>query len=643
MSQNIVHAQRNLHVLLLSLGIVVWGILVIIGFYLLIISKTDVRLFSPWQTIHPAYIYVFFVSIIVLGFLTLSRLNHKIILFLLIIQTLLMHSFLPLTHEFFYGADNWRHIATEERLLHNEGRIQPKIADVSQQSFVQGLHLDEVSYWGFQWLTVGVTKVFHTDLVTVNKWLGPIIWSVVFPLLLFQIGITLGWSKRRSLVFAWLGFLPFAWIAGGSWTLPNNLTFLWYLAMAIVLLRRLKKPEKWQVAFLIVMGMVSIFGYVLYAILFWGSWMAVEILRYMATPPSLPFPRGGSKTSSSLLSNKSIGENRQQDSKLKIIILGIIGAFIIPVIELIAGYSHFDPHHNFLGSIKVLFKSIIGWFIARGPYPYDITAWNIVFNQLPQQAFVSNIFIMWRWWLLPVIIGLTTISLCGWWQTLRSKEKILQWFGVLYIGLFGSYIGSRYFLTGENILVRRLDLVLALLIMVTLYIGLQRIWEKIKMRYSKKSMSGFIGIGIVFFSILIATSYSLGPDTNVVTGEEYRAMQMVWSEIKDTPDRCVLADTYPLVALEAISHREIIGGGFPINQYFAQPERVQLLTALSMNAQEMTWEVALKDYSNWNKVNAKSCWLVVDKSRLEASGLTRLWHSRMHPLGNVIMWKYIKK
>jgi hypothetical protein len=503
---------------------------------------------------------------------------------------------------------------------------------MSKQSFIQSLHLDEVSYWGFQWLTVGVTKVFHTNLITVNKWLGPIIWSVVFPLLLFQLGVTLGWSKRRSLVFTWLGSLPFAWIAGGSWTLPNNLTFLWYLAMVIILLRRLKKPEKWQVAFLIGMGILSIFGYVLYTILFWGSWMVVEILRRMATSPSLPLKSGGDKTS-----------HQVQDSRFKIIILGIIGAFAIPAIELIAGYSHFDPHHNFLGSIKVLFKSIIGWFIARGPYPYDVTAWNIVFNQLPQQAFVSNIFIMWRWWLLPVIIGLTAISWCGWWQTLHSKEKILQWFGVLYIVLFGSYVGSRYFLTGENILARRLDLMLALLVMVTLFTGLQRIWEKIKMKYSKKSRIGFIGIGIVFFSILIATSYSLGPDTDVVTGEEYRAMQMVWSEIKDTPDRCVLADTYPLVALEAISHREIIGGGFPISQYFAQPERVQLLTALTMNAQEMTWEVALKDYSNWNKVDAKSCWLVVDKSRLQASGLTRLWHNRMQPMGSVLVWKYIKK
>jgi hypothetical protein len=244
-----------------------------------------------------------------------------------------------------------------------------------------------------------VTKVFHTDLITVNKWLGPIIWSVVFPLLLFQLGVTLGWSKRRSLVFTWLGSLPFAWIAGGSWTLPNNLTFLWYLVMVIILLKRLKKPEKWQVPFLIGMGILSIFGYVLYAILFWGSWMVVEILRRMTTSPSLPLKRGGKTVSSPLLAKEGLGVVRFQSFKLKIIILGIIGAFAIPAIELIAGYSHFDPHHNFLGSIKVLFKSIIGWFIARGPYPYDVTAWNIVFNQLPQQAFVSNIFIMWRWWL----------------------------------------------------------------------------------------------------------------------------------------------------------------------------------------------------------------------------------------------------
>src|SRR3989339_216111 len=97
------------------------------AFYLLLNSSTGQSVLSPWQTIDPQYIFVFFLSVLALGLLIFTKLKTNTIILFLILQTLLFHSYLPLTHKLIYGADGWRHIANEQRFLDGQGFLEAKI------------------------------------------------------------------------------------------------------------------------------------------------------------------------------------------------------------------------------------------------------------------------------------------------------------------------------------------------------------------------------------------------------------------------------------------------------------------------------------------------------------------------------------
>ena len=99
------------------LGVVVFFACLVYGFILLSQSRSGDAILTPWQTISPLYIYVFFIATFTLGLLIFSSLKTKTILLFLILQTFLLHSYLPMSHKFIYGADGWRHIANEQRFL----------------------------------------------------------------------------------------------------------------------------------------------------------------------------------------------------------------------------------------------------------------------------------------------------------------------------------------------------------------------------------------------------------------------------------------------------------------------------------------------------------------------------------------------
>jgi len=119
-----------------------------------------------------------------------------------------------------------------------------------------------------------------------------------------------------------------------------------------------------------------------------------------------------------------------------------------------------------------------------------------------------------------------------------------------------------------------------------------------------KTVKPVIGLFSLVFSVIISASYSLGPDTGAVSGDEYAAMEKVWSEDRSSPTHCVVADVYPLLALEKISAKQVVGGGFPINQYFAQPELTAIMGGIKQGVSVNL--LARAKYIT----NAKQCWLV---------------------------------
>ncbi|TAN33833.1 hypothetical protein EPN28_01165 [Patescibacteria group bacterium] len=546
---------------------VVYFLLLAVGALVLYWSKTGRELASPWQTISPYYIYIFFAATFVLGLLIFSKLRAKTVLFLLVAHSLLLHAYLPLTHQLVYGADQWRHIASETRL----------IASGQAPAISAGL-FSYSQLWGIE---ASLSRLFDAPLFTINGYLLPLAWSLIFPLLLFELAQALSYNKRKSLFFAWLGFLFFAWQAAGSFTLPNNFGFLVWLFLFLLLIKRINFSRREQIIVLAVAAFMSFFGYALYLILFLVAWALVEIFvwrRYSHL--ASPLVRGG-----------------KQERVWVLVLTFITAVFIIPAAEIAGGFARFGAPVDWLAQIKQMAGNFSAYFLANGPRPHDILGGNILFNQTPAYAFVENIFTAWRWPLAVFAILFFVFAMSGAFIIFRRRTAAHKWALAYLSGLFLSYLAVFYFFLGEKILTRRLDNVLALLFILAALAALAALFD----RYKKPAAI----VALVFIlSAAMAASYSLGPDTRAMSADEYNAMRYVWENEKSEKKHCVLADTMPLLALEALSGKEIVGGGFPINKYFAQPERVELLKEAkeNLNAISINKSLAL--------TGADKCWIV---------------------------------
>ncbi len=553
------------------------------GFYLLMASKTGAAISTPWQTINKNFIYVFAAATFVLSLTILTRLKSNWVLGLLIVHSLLLHSYLPLTHDLFYGADGWRHLAVESSLLSGSGIIEPTISDQGTATGLTFL-VGKLAYSQLWGVSVMLSKVFGFSLLTLTKWLMPVLWSLFIPLILFEIGRSLGWSKRFSLLFVWLSFLPFAWQASGTFTLPVNLGFITWIALIMLIFKRAENPEPIQVWILIAAGLLSIFGYSLFVLLFWLSFVVFELINW-----------------------------KEDFTWPAIIGLTLLVAFAIPVCEWQFGYSGLVPRGSFMNGAKQFVGNFMAYYLASGPRPHDIMSGNVIFNETPSYSFIVNYFTIFRWWLVAfmlgfwgvVIIGLRAAhigglgslpTLSGNSNTNRQRSH-LGWFLIITCGIYLSYIVTRYWLPGEHLLTRRLDIVLAFLFITLFTLGLTQ-FSKLKHKIF------LVVISFLILSISIAASYSLGPDTDTASTDEYAAMKYVWDSEKDEPKHCVIADTYPLLALEAISGHTIIGGGFPISHNFEQPELTQIISG-HRDASILDVRTGLE------LTGAKRCWVLV--------------------------------
>ena len=593
-------------------GALAFLILVGYGFYLLNGSQTTGIVFSPWQTINQLYIWVFFLTTLILGWLIFSHLRVKTIIFFLILQTFLLHSYLPLTHKLFYGADGWRHIANEQRMMDGKPFLEAKLTEADSPKSATAKagsrlgagksKVGQLSYGNFWSINVLVAKFFANDLIAVNKWLLPILWSIIFPLLLFEIGLALGWKKKNALFFCWLGLLPFAWQAAGSFTLPVNWGFLVWLFLMLLVLKRIKLSKKEQLPALIFVGFGSLFGYALYFILFVLGWGMAEVIKLLSlrslvtnpTPRPSPY-RVGNESEAAPVSPAPI---RGGIKGGVLFVVTIITILIIPAIELFSGYSRWSANLNWLAQIKQILGNFSGYFLAAGPRPHDIDVGNIIFNQTPDYAFVLNLFTQWRWWLVIFAVCFFVVFVYGLIRAWRREETAARWFAIVGAGLLGGYVISMYFLSGAQLLSRRLDAVLALFLLVIFFYGITPLLPRGGdggvaearglMKNPTPGPSPFRGgikggvLVLFIFSLAITASYTLGPDTYAVSSNQYDVAGYVWSQEKNNNTHCVLGDTYSLLALEAVSKKEIIGGGFPIDANFSQPERVELYKQMNI-------------------------------------------------------------
>ncbi|MFZ2979329.1 MAG: hypothetical protein WA057_06725, partial [Candidatus Magasanikiibacteriota bacterium] len=85
----------------------------LVGFYLLYRSQVTGVLNSPWQAINQYYLLVFFILTILSGVILFSKYKTKVILLIFLLQSILLHLYIPVSHQMPWGGDVWRHMAVE--------------------------------------------------------------------------------------------------------------------------------------------------------------------------------------------------------------------------------------------------------------------------------------------------------------------------------------------------------------------------------------------------------------------------------------------------------------------------------------------------------------------------------------------------
>ncbi|MBP9695222.1 MAG: hypothetical protein KBD73_02370 [Candidatus Magasanikbacteria bacterium] len=580
---------------------VLFFILAALACVFLILTKSNGILLTPWQTISHWYLPVFFSLTLILSVMLCSEYRTKTLLIFIIFFSFIQHLYLPLSHELPWGGDVWRHIAVEEKLTRGdfyppvlfgpEVKYRPvSIPFFGNVSIPEVFLIPQKYSYGQLWGVVSlIAKISGLSLATINIWLLPVVWSIAMPILLFRIGSVFFRSYRYGLWLSFAAAMPFPWQALGALTLPVSLGYVTFFYVFALWLDYVHTNKSSLRNLSLVFAGLMIFGYPLHFLLIWFLILATYIIRFV-------------QKIKSELAKKSLAA------------IGFFSSlFVIPVLELVTKISFVPEYFDLFANLKRLFGQFSGWYFARNILPFDTLSGNIFFNHTPLSAFVPSIFLDWRWWVIPVMIFLWGLVIYGLSRVVIYRVSVFELLLAIFaLMVFGGYLIGWFVLDGDRLFTRRLDAMVAFVAVIWAIYGIKELLKKARL----DSISYFLRpLGIVFVTIVFSwfatATYASGPDMRVVSKDEYNSAIFVWGNMdKKADNNCVLADTWTLLPLEAISAGRIVGGGFPIDYQFAQPERVVLFSELIRNPRVSIFEIAKQ------KTGASQCAVIYNESSI---------------------------
>ncbi len=535
-----------------------------LGLLFLFQGRTGDFILSPWQVIPRLYLYVYLLVSIVVVLLIFSRRSAKFILFIIIAHSFLLHAYLPAVYETGFGGDKWRHLASENYIMTGEV-YQPSLLGKVEYAKFGPFKLPAVlisgnkTSYGQQWaLTIFLSETLQIDVFWIDYWLVFLLWSLFLPLLFYQLGRLIRPGRNFRLLLAFLPVLFYPFQVFGAITLPVSLGFLLFIFVLYGWICYYKKPTRGVLVFNLLLSVLMFFGYVLYFILIWEVAILVLVFKF--------------------LKNKKIKQSTRRVVKF---FLAMVFVLAIPILEVVQGFGSLKENalhfSNSFSHLADAFGHLSG-LVAFLPQPSHVDQGNFLFNQTrADHAPVS--FLSFRLWPLFFTILVWLLIILGWYCLKYLKQaKIAKLFAWLFAIALSNYVISWYWLDGNHILARRLDQTIVFYMSIFLALGIMYFLEKLKyLPWRNKILITAVTLGF------IATStYASGPHLQVVTKDEYEAAKYVWQRIDKTDEYyCVVANTWPLLALEAVSGRSIIGGGFPVGFEYAQPERVKIFEKMS--------------------------------------------------------------
>ncbi|MFA4871859.1 MAG: hypothetical protein WC610_02255 [Patescibacteria group bacterium] len=562
---------------------ILFGLLAALGWVLIFSARTGNYLVTPWQVISPWYVLIIFLSGLLVYFLVFSRQKTLVIFIPIILFSLLLHSYF-LVYEQGFGGDKWRHLGSEYRILRGLEYQPTLLTDNLWYLNIAGVNIPralidgpKLSY-GFQWsISAILSRVANIDVFYLDQFLGLILFSIFMPIILF-IGANLIWpDKKFALLAAALPAMFYVLQYYGGQTLPASYGLMGFAFIIAVWLAYLNYNNRKIAAFAIFITLLMYFNYSL-------AFILAIIFGFLVLFIKIKNP-------------------------IKYIGIAFLAAVIF-ILDWLSAGSKFFYHFNFKDFYVQLIRESNFLYFQAGkflPFNWD-QAWR-----------VSEIFA----WLFIILM----LIFLG--QIMRSKNQGLKFIGWGFIIILINYLLSRHLLAGLHTLSRRLD-VFAAVLMVLIFA-----WGTVYNFINRKIL---LLASVLFLGLLTTLTYISGPiQEAAVTTNEAKAMKYVWQEIGNSPaDYCVLANTWPLLALEAYSAKEVVAGNFPSDYNHQQPERVKLFEEINKNPSRKVLDEVL------SVNNKKICFLVLENVDARILNNVNKLLGEPKVFGDNLVWKFNK-
>lgn len=585
-------------------GILLFLTLTILCFALLHSSWFATYAISPWSAIPPLYVLTFFIVALIAYFSSYVCASRFYFLLIASLFLFLQHTYLPLVYPQGFGGDRLRHLAVE-RFLEQGNIYTPALFGVKVQYahlgpipipevFLVGNKTSYASQWGFTLLIHEITGI---SLITVDKWLVPIMWGLFMPFLIYAIARRLTKSELTARLAVVTTSLLYPLQVFGASTLPVSFSLPFFLGACYAWIAYLDSPTK-KIRYALALAIMSASFYCSYILyLFLLGIVGVLVLTKKCTR-----------------------------SRIYVGLATLCSSVVLVLLEIIQDGSTlkslgiYDVLIGFPSDILGRVTNIVRYFAL----PTNIDQGNFIFNQTGIPLVTLPI-LAWRLW--PTVISIAIVLL------VLFALKRLHRVAILLVALLCNYFVSWYFFQGTHILSRRIDEVVAIIIALCVAYSVAR-WYEHKGALSRPRVA-------LLSSFLLAAAtvmtYTSGPVLDQVTPDEFLQAKVVWAkEQKIGPPYCVIANTWPLLGLEYESATKIAGGGFPIYKEYAQPERVKLYEAMTQrpNAEYLRWAKQI--------TGASKCFYAVDTRIINQEILDRTYQVLGPPrtIGGTLLWEY---
>ncbi|MBI2633133.1 MAG: hypothetical protein HYW78_01960 [Parcubacteria group bacterium] len=622
---------------------------------ILSLSRTGDFILSPWEKIPNIGLFVvFFIFLFTILFCFMIR-STRIFLACAVLTTIALHLYMPLVYQTGFGGDKWRHIAAE-RFLVQGNEYQPTLfGDKAIYKTIGLARVPEVliagnktsysSFWGINiaahWLT-GI-DIFYLDLL-----FGLLLFSIFAPIFLWRIGAHfVDDSFGRLMSIVPLIFFPFQLY--GALSLPTSFGFLFFLFFFSILVyyyqERVSRKKK-----LFLLGSIAFFGYfnyILYPILLFLFFICAVSERNKST---LSFPSEQANTGllpfiwheSAIRSDNFFQRIKLLFSRRRffvhtttVVVCATLISISLPFFDTMTG-SRFIQNRQQID--RPTAREIINKLIFFDPLferYANLEQDGYVFGQIDEQfgepyflKFISRDWIDGNGWKALGVVVLLAV-LYGLYRARKNKNNLIFSSAIILLLLLIGQIIAAYFMEGNHLLTKRAVMAISFLFALVVSYGA---YELIK-NY-KSGIAAFL----ILTPLIGTVAYASGPKMNVVTAEEMAmARYLMTVNTNQEPLRCVIGSTWPLLALEAESAKQIEAGGFPLHFEYRQPERVTIFNNLNVNPSRRDSELAREI------TNAQICFFWTEKRWMRKDSLekiTALFGEPIKVIGSNYLWRY---